>query len=56
MEKLLKICLSNPQAAKKCVLSKNYRKALFSRLLMSGKLNEHLLEIDQISNNRLWLI
>ena len=35
---------------------KNHRKALFSRLLMSGKLNEHLAEIDQAANDRLWLI
>ena len=35
---------------------KNHRKALFSRLLMSGKLNEHLFEIDQAANDRLWLI
>ena len=35
---------------------KNHRKALFSTLLMSGKLNEHLHEIDQTANDRLRLI
>ena len=34
----------------------NYRKGLFSRLLMSGKLHEHLAEIDQTANDRFWLI
>ena len=35
---------------------KNHRKGLFSTLLMSGKLNEHLYETDQAANNRFWLI
>jgi len=35
---------------------KNHRKGLFSRLLMSGKLNEHLGEIDKTANDRLCLI
>ena len=35
---------------------KNHRKGLFSRLLMSGELNEHLSEIDQTANDRFWLI
>ena len=35
---------------------KNHRKGLFSKLLMSGKLNEHLFEIDQTANDRFWLI
>jgi len=35
---------------------KNHRKGLFSKLLMSGKLNEHLAEIDQTANECLWLI
>jgi len=34
----------------------NHRKGLFSRLLMSGKLNEHLAEIDQTANDRFWYI
>ena len=32
---------------------KNHRKGLFTTLLMSGKLNEHLHEIDQTANDRL---
>ena len=32
---------------------KNHRKGLFSSLLMSGKLNAHLAEIDQTANDRL---
>jgi len=32
---------------------KNHRKELFTALLMSGKLNEHLAEIDQTANNRM---
>ena len=35
---------------------KNHRKALFSTMLMSGKLNAHLAEIDQTANDRFWLI
>lgn len=35
---------------------KNHRKVLFTNLLMSGKLNEHLFEIDQAANDRFWLI
>ena len=35
---------------------KNHRKGLFSIMLMNGKLNEHLFEIDQAANDRLWLI
>lgn len=35
---------------------KNHRKVLFTNLLMSGKLNEHLFEIDQAANNRFWPI
>ena len=35
---------------------KNHRKGLFSKLLMSGKLHEHLFEIDQTANDRFWLI
>ena len=35
---------------------KNHRKILFTNLLMSGKLNEHLFEIDQTANDRFWLI
>lgn len=35
---------------------KNHRKGLFTTLLMSGKLNEHLTEIDQIANERFWFI
>jgi len=34
----------------------NHRKGLFSNLLMSGKLNEHLAEIDQTANDRFLLI
>jgi len=34
----------------------NHRKGLFSKLLMSGKLNEHLAEIDQTANKRFLLI
>ena len=32
---------------------KNHRKGLFTVLLTSGKLNEHLAEIDQTANDRL---
>jgi hypothetical protein len=32
---------------------KSHKKALFSSLLMSGKLNEHLYEIDQTANEYL---
>ena len=35
---------------------KNYKKALFSTMLMSGKLNEHLYETDQAANDRLEFI
>ena len=35
---------------------KNRRKALFSIMLMNGKLNEHLFEIDNIANDRFYLI
>jgi hypothetical protein len=35
---------------------KNHRKALFSSLLTSGKLNEHLYEIDQTAISRMELI
>ena len=35
---------------------KNHRKGLFSIMLMNGKLNEHLFEVDQAANDRLWLI
>ncbi len=35
---------------------KEHRKALFSTLLMSGRLNEHLAEIDQAANERMRLI
>ena len=35
---------------------KNHRKGLFSVMLMNGKLNKHLFEIDQAANDRLWLI
>jgi len=35
---------------------KNHRKSLFSTLLMSGRLNEHLFKIDQTANDRFWLI
>ena len=33
-----------------------HRKGLFTNLLMSGKLNEHLFETDQVANERFWLI
>jgi len=35
---------------------KNHRKGLFTVLLTSGKLNEHLYEIDQTANNRMELL
>ena len=35
---------------------KNHRKILYTNLLTSGKLNEHLYEIDQTANERFWLI
>ena len=35
---------------------KNHRKGLFTALLTSGKLNEHLYEIDQTANDRLELL
>jgi len=35
---------------------KNHSKVLFINLLTSGKLNEHLYEIDQAANDRFWLI
>jgi len=35
---------------------KNHRKGLFTVLLTSGKLNEHLYEIDQTANDRLELL
>jgi len=35
---------------------KNHRKGLFSVLLTSGKLNEHLYEIDQTANARMELL
>ncbi len=35
---------------------KNHRKGLFTVLLTSGKLNEHLYEIDQTANERFELI
>lgn len=35
---------------------KNHRKGLFTVLLTSGKLNKHLYEVDQTSNERFWLI
>lgn len=35
---------------------KNHRKGLFTNLLTSGKLNEHLHEIDQTANERFELI
>jgi len=35
---------------------KNHRKGLFTNLLTSGKLNEHLAEIDQTANARLELL
>ncbi len=35
---------------------KNHRKGLFSILLMSGKLNSHLSEIDQAAQDRMRLI
>ena len=34
----------------------NHRKRLFTALLTSGKLNEHLYETDQAANDRFWLI
>ena len=33
---------------------KNHNKVLFLNLLTSGKLNEHLYEIDQTANEHLW--
>ena len=35
---------------------KNHRKGLFSTLLTSGKLNEHLFEIDCAANDRMELL
>ena len=35
---------------------KNHRKGLFTALLTTGKLNEHLYEIDQIANDRMELL
>ena len=35
---------------------KNHRKGLFTLLLTSGKLNEHLAEIDQTANDRMDLL
>ena len=35
---------------------KNHRKGIFSAMLMSGKLNAHLAEIDQTANDRLEFI
>ena len=35
---------------------KNHRKGLYTALLTTGKLNEHLYEIDQIANDRMDLI
>ena len=35
---------------------KNHKKALFSTMLMSGKLNEHLYETDQAANDRMEFI
>ena len=35
---------------------KNHNKVLYINLLTSGKLNEHLYEIDQAANDRFWLI
>ena len=35
---------------------KNHRKALYTQLLMSGKLNAHLHEIDEAATNRIELI
>ena len=35
---------------------KNHRKGLFTVLLTSGKLNEHLYEIDQTANDRMELL
>ena len=35
---------------------KNHRKGLYTALLTTGKLNEHLNEIDQIANDRMELI
>ena len=35
---------------------KNHRKGLFTTLLTTGKLNEHLYEIDQTANDRMELM
>ena len=35
---------------------KNHRKVFFTALLTTGKLNEHLYEIDQTANDRMELI
>ena len=35
---------------------KNHRKGLFANLLMSGKLHEHLYEVDQTANDRMEFI
>ena len=35
---------------------KNHRKGLFTALLTTGKLNEHLYEIDQAANDRMELM
>jgi len=35
---------------------KNHRKGIFSAMLMSGKLNPHLAEIDQTANDQFELI
>ena len=35
---------------------KNHRKAFYTMLLTTGKLNEHLYEIDQVANNRMEFI
>ena len=35
---------------------KNHRKGLFTALLTTGKLNEHLYEIDQTANDRMELL
>ena len=35
---------------------KNHRKALYTQSLMSGKLNAHLHEIDEVATNRVELI
>jgi len=35
---------------------KNHRKALYTQLLMSGKLNVHLHEVDETATNRMELI